>query len=244
MSCRKTVESFSPIEIKITCIDRNALAQIEQTATCAVKQKLNKLNIITKNLNVYCYDNALLINDRYGISKDLEEIARAFGLDIKPVECGLRGKTYIVQDELTEIIRQINSKFSIGEYANCQITEEIKSLIKKNKSKVSEDSELSEIFKEIQSTGVYILEGRQKITSVYYDGRLISETKEVISDKSRIVDKLKNYMTETKETLERANGNLRDGTVKILYSRARQMGYAVKEERKGTQVQLVLVRVG
>ena len=39
-----------------------------------------------------------------------------------------------------------------------------------------------------------------------------------------------------------AEQQLRDGTAKLIYARARQMGYAVQEVKKGTQTQLVLVR--
>ena len=42
--------------------------------------------------------------------------------------------------------------------------------------------------------------------------------------------------------VNKANEQLRDGTAKLIYSRARQMGYAVQEIKKGTQTQLVLVR--
>ena len=48
--------------------------------------------------------------------------------------------------------------------------------------------------------------------------------------------------TEAKRTYEAAEAVLRDGTAKLIYARARQMGYAVQEVKKGTQTQLVLVR--
>ena len=243
MSCKRKVESFSPIEIKINCIDKSSVCEIENAAISAVKQKLDKLNIILKNLNVYCYENTLLVNDRYGISKDLEEIASAFGLNIQAVECGLRGKSYIFQDTLIELISATDATFSIAEYANCQMTHELISVIEKNKIQGIPEADITEILKEIKEKGYYSVNGKQKVTTVYYDGRIIEQNfGEVVSDEAKISARLNNYMTEAKSAVNKTNENLRDGTVKLLYSRARQMGYSVKEERVGTQVQLVLVR--
>ena len=47
---------------------------------------------------------------------------------------------------------------------------------------------------------------------------------------------------EAEAIVQRTNANLRDGTTKLIYTRAKQMGYAVQEVKKGTQTQLVLVR--
>lgn len=243
MSCKRKVESFSPIEVKITCIDKNSVCEIEEAAITAVKQKLEKLNIILKNLNLYCHDNVLLINDRYGTSKDLEEIACAFGLNIKHIECGLRGKSYILQDGLIELIKVINPEFSIAEYANIEITAELVSLINKHKVSINVDSDITEILRAIKEKGYYSVNGMQKVTTVYYDGRIIDQSLgEIVSNEVQVTTRLKQYITKMKGVLDKENENLRDGTVKLLYSRARQMGYKVKEERNGTQVQLVLVR--
>ena len=104
-------------------------------------------------------------------------------------------------------------------------------------------ADISEILKEIKEKGYYSVNGKQKVTTVYYDGRIIEQNLgEVVSDEAKISARLNTYLTEAKSALNEANENLRDGTVKLLYSRARQMGYSVKEERVGTQVQLVLVR--
>ena len=244
MSCKRTVESFSPIEIKITSIDKSSICEIENAAINAVKQKLDKLNIILKNLNVYCHENILLVNDRYGICKDLEEIACAFGFDVQAVECGLRGKSYLLQDALIKLISVTDSLFSIADYANSQITAELISIIEKNMRQGVVNHDISKILTEVKEKGYYSLNGKQKVTTVYYDERIIEQNLgEVISDEAQLSARLKEYITEARSTVNKANENLRDGTVKLLYSRARQMGYDVKEERNGTQVQLVLVRI-
>lgn len=243
MSCKRKVVSFSPVEIKITSIDKSSVCEIENAAICAVKQKLDKLNIILKNLNVYCHENTLLINDRYGICKDFEEIASAFGFIIQAVDCGLRGKSYILQDALIKLICATQPSFSIVDYANNQITAELISVIEKNRLQGTAESDISEILRDIKAKGHYSINGKQKVTTVYYDDRIIEQNLgEIVSDEAKISARLKNYMNEAKSTVNKTNESLRDGTAKLLYSRARQMGYSVKEERVGTQVQLVLVR--
>ena len=245
MSGRETVVSFVPIEVTIDCIDKNTVCEIENAAICAVKQKLDKLNIIFKNLNVYCHKNTLLVNDRYGTSRDLEEIASAFGLNIQAVECGLRGKSYILQDSLTKLICATQPSFSIAEYANNKITPELISVIEKNRLQGAAESDISEILREIKTKGYYSVNGKQKVTTVYYEGSMIEQNLgEIVSDEAKISARLNGYAAEAKSAVSKANDNLRDGTVKLLYHRARQMGYAVKEERNGNQVQLVLVRCG
>ena len=85
--------------------------------------------------------------------------------------------------------------------------------------------------------------GTRRVTETYEDGLMVDrKVGAVVSDAAKVTAFLKDYMARTDSALKNANENLRDGTVKLLHSRARQMGYSVKEERKGEQVQLVLVR--
>ena len=91
--------------------------------------------------------------------------------------------------------------------------------------------------------GLYTVKGTQKSVTTYEDGREVNkDVGEIVSDRDLIVGELQNYSQTMQNILKRANTDLQNGTVKLLYQRARQMGYSVKEERKGTQVQLVLVR--
>ena len=103
------------------------------------------------------------------------------------------------------------------------------------------------LFKDTKKSFVYISDsykkGYQKIVTTYEDGREVNRAVgEIISDRDLVVGELQNYSQTMQNILKRANTDLQNGTVKLLHHRARQMGYAVKEERKGTQVQLVLVR--
>ena len=63
-----------------------------------------------------------------------------------------------------------------------------------------------------------------------------------ITDANEIRNKLLMISKDAQNTVNRTNSQLRDGTAKLIYARARQMGYAVQEVKKGTQTQLVLVR--
>lgn len=237
------VEENELTEVEISAVTQSDLINIEKAATGALTQKLEKLSVIIKNADVYCADNALLVNDKYGVCRDLSEIAQAFGLEIKQIECGLRGKTYVLQDALTELIRTINENFNIEKFANRKITPEVSEAIKKHARQYAVNAELSEIFRTIKSTGRYAVTGTRRVTETYEDGLMVDrKVGAVVSDAAKVTAFLKDYMARTDSALKNANENLRDGTVKLLHSRARQMGYAVKEERKGEQVQLVLVR--
>lgn len=239
------VEENKLTEIEIRAVTREDLSTIEKTAIDAIAQKLEKLNIILKNLDVYCVDNALLVNDRYGICNDLYDITQAFGFEVKQVECSLRGKSYIIQDTLVELIHTINPQFSIERFVKCLNTPEIVAVIKKYARPYAVNERLFHIFQTIQSMGHYTVIGTQRVVTTYEDGRMIDQNVgEVVSDEAATTSFLRDYMEQTSATLKKTNENLRDGTVRLLYSRARQMGYAVKEERNGTQVQLVLVRNG
>ena len=180
--------------------------------------------------------------DSYGV-KDLEEIATAFGLTIKPVICSLKGKNYIISDKLIEILMTINENYQLEGVANQELTVEIEDVINKNSIHSSISEELTSILRAIRKTGMVVTQGTQRVVSTYYDDCYNGEQRgEIVSDKDKIIEMVKDYIKTSTGVMEKGNIQLRDGTAKLLHSRARQMGYAVKEERKGNQVQLVLVR--
>lgn len=244
MSCTRHVESFEVVEVKIEfTTDKECIMKMEEIAELLLKQKLDKLNILLKKLNVYCYNNTLLVNDKYNICKDLEEIAAAFGLTIKPVTCSLRGKNYIISDKLIEILMTINENYRLDGIANQELTAEIKEVINKNGIYLTISEELTSIIRSIREKGTIVTQGTQRVVTTYYDGMIKRQERgEITSDKGKITEMVKGYVKASTSVMEKGNKQLRDGTAKLLYSRARQMGYAVKEERKGNQIQLVLVR--
>lgn len=242
MSCKREVETFQRVEVKIK-FDKNCFKNIEETAKLILKQKLDKLNILLKNLNVYCFNDKLFINDRYNTCRELEEIAQSFGFIVKQVNCSLKGKNYIMTDELLHILSSVGSGYDLSQYANKEITEEIKKIIVENLIDGNKNDNITDMIREILAKGFISTTGTQKVTSVYEDSRLIKETREdIVSDRSKIEKKVLSFVEQSKTVLEKGNEQMQNGTVKLLYHRARQMGYSVKEERKGTQIQLVLVR--
>ena len=242
MSCKREVETFQRVEVKIE-FDKNCFKNIEETAKLILKQKLDKLNILLKNLNVYCFNDKLFINDRYNTCRELEEIAQSFGFIVKQVNCSLKGKNYIMTDELLHILSSVGSGYDLSQYANKEITEEIKKIIVENLIDGNKNDNITDMIREILAKGFISTTGTQKVTSVYEDSRLIKETREdIVSDRSKIEKKVLSFVEQSKTVLEKGNEQMQNGTVKLLYHRARQMGYSVKEERKGTQIQLVLVR--
>ena len=242
MSCTKKVESFQSVEVKIE-FDKDCVKNIERTADLLLKQKLSKLNNLLKNLNVYSYNNILLVNDRYCTCKDFEDIAGSFGFTVQSVACSLKGKNYIVSDKLIELQMLINGQYELKGYANQALTKEVQQVIEQHLISIQQDEEFINIIRAIRETGDVLLQGKQRVVSIYYDDQLRSEERgEIVSNKEAITEKINNFIKTSTKLLESGNEQLRDGTAKLLYSRARQMGYAVKEERIGKQIQLVLVR--
>jgi hypothetical protein len=85
---------------------------------------------------------------------------------------------------------------------------------------------------------------KREVITEYYDGRLRGETKGTWdSNEDSIQTQLKSFAERSKQTVSKANADMLNGTTKLIYSRARQMGYAVEEVKKGKDVQLVLVRL-
>ena len=232
------------IDLTVTTISKSELEQIRDMAIYASNQKLQKLNIVLKNMNVYFYDDTLLINDKFNVCPELVKISQALGLDIKTIDCNLKGKTYILNDKLTSLIKTIDVDYKYGEcVSNSQITEQIQELILNNEFVYNIDISLEEYFQQILQNDKLIIKGTQKVTSTYENGRLIKQEKqEVISNVDEINQQLKKFLLQTSQVLKVANENLRDGTAELLFSRARQMGYAVEKSQVGDKVEMVLVR--
>ncbi len=75
MSCEVSVKTFQEIEeVRIECCDKNEIETLEKSIISSIEQKLEKLNIIIKNCNVYGYGDFLFVNDRYNICSSLIEI--------------------------------------------------------------------------------------------------------------------------------------------------------------------------
>ncbi len=244
MSCTRTIKTFEHEEIKIETCNKAEIELMEKTIISVIKQKVDKINILIKNCDVYSYNGNILVNDRYNICSDLITVTEAFGLNIKQIQCSLRGKNYLITDELLTVMNQLNNPLEIGkDIANKELTEEIKRIIDDNKIKTIIDNDILDMIINIKKNGQYTFTREREVTTTVRDGRVLSTQKGDWSiDANSIKDRLLSLAKKTEQIINGTNQQLRDGTSKLIYARARQMGYAVQEIKKGKQTQLVLVR--
>ena len=244
MSCHRYEKVFETVEVRIDCCDKEELINLENSIVTSINQKLDKLNILIKNCDIYCGNGMLLVNDRYNICSDLTAVAEAFGLNIKQIQCGLKGKNYVISDGLLSTLKQLERNYEFGStIANKEIDDVVKAILKEHELNHDIDSDLLEMIRNIKQNGQYVTTKTREVVNDYYDGRLVdSSSGEWKSNESAVRTKLMMLSKDAQEIVNNTNKQLRDGTAKLIYSRARQMGYAVQEVKKGTQTQLVLVR--
>ena len=245
MSSKRIVKTFEVVEIKLEEINNKNLIELEDKLCNILLQKLEKLNILVKETNIYCHNGTLLINDRYKICEDLEEISLAFGLEIKRINCPLRGNNYVVSDKLVSLLKEIGVNYNFGEsIANQTVTEEIKSIIENNSFTSTVNEEFLDIVNNIRQNGSYTMTKKREVVTTYYDKQIIGQTQGAWdSDEITVQTQLKACAERSKQTVSKSNADMLNGTTKLIYSRARQMGYAVEQVKKGKEVQLVLVRL-
>lgn len=245
MSCERRVHTFQQVEeVRIECCNKKELEDLEKTIITSLEQKLEKLNILIKNCNVFSGNGMVLVNDRYNICSDLITVAEAFGLNIKQIQCSLRGKNYIITDDLLTVLKQLEKEYAFGKnIANQELSNIISQILYDNTITRNIDANVLEMVKNIKKNGQYVTTRTRTITEETEDGRLIGRSEgQWVSNADEIRTKLMDISKKAQKTVNRTNSQLRDGTAKLIYARARQMGYAVQEVKKGTQTQLVLVR--
>lgn len=239
-----TITEEHRVAINIDTISQQDVISIENAAKRILAQKMAKLAIIFDNLTVYAGDRALVINDRFGICRELPEILLAFGMSVQSVDCNKKGKTYLVSDGLCDVIRTTDASYSMSEYANTEADDAIDTIIFKSKKPITQNANLSFMLQTLRNEGRLSIDGTEIIKKTYTDGvETESESLGVKSNKQEVEIVLRNYLNNAGMYLEKANENMRDGLAKLIFYRARQMGYSVQEEKKGDKVQLVLVRL-
>lgn len=239
------------VEINIDVLTVSKVVEIENAMKECIEQKLEKLNIILKSMNVYSCGEYLLVNDRYGIGLDIKELVESFGMKIVPVaNSGLRGKTYIVSDDLVHFLKIMGVEYQFGySIANTATPISIEQIIHKNTLDFSlinhtYDNEIASIFQRIKRDGKFTIEGIETIAENIYDDQYVGSTSlGVKSDRDRLERKISDFLENIEKQVAMNNTNMKNGTTQILYSRARQMGYSVEKKVNGKEVQLVLVRV-
>lgn len=245
MSCDITTTTFEEVEkVRIECCDKNEIEALEKSIVSSIEQKLEKLNILIRNCNVYSYSGCLLVNDRYNVCSDLVSVSEAFGLSIKQIQCSLRGKNYLITDQLLHVLKQFGRDYTYGDNVkNKEPDEAVKKIILENKTSEIVSSEILRMVQNIKENGQYVATRTRTVSETYEDYSLVGrEEGEWDFNVDEIKEKLLALSSKAQSIVNNANSQLRDGTAKLIYARARQMGYSVQEIKKGTQTQLVLVR--
>lgn len=229
------------INIENTTISKEELLKIQEALTICLDRKLEKLNLLLKQMNIYQFGNSLIVNDRYNIALNFIEIVKNFGMDISLANLsGLKGKTYVISDKITKLLEILNNKYNFNNVVNILNTPvgvEINNLVVDNYKYLDNiyDLKLCELLKEIKLNGFVSISGTETFVNGISQG--------IVSDNDNITTKLKDYLKLIKQEICNNNKNLQYGTIEIIYTRARQMGYSVEKVVKGKEVQLVLERI-
>lgn len=233
------------VDVDITLLSPECITQLREKAECCVKQKLEKLSLLFGGLNVYAYNGAILINDRYNTVDSIVDIAKGLGMDIHVVSCGLRGKNYVICEQLVDFITLLGGSCDFGStHSNQPLTADITALlVKERRSFVSFDNKTSSLLTEVLTKGKITIQDTHVISETYVNGRLdTSKELEVKSDRAEVERKINHFLNASIERMKEQNLYLQNGTAEIMCHRAKQMGYVVEKTVKDKQIQLVLVR--
>ncbi len=245
MSCEDDYDysdDFEPIvEIRKINVDVNTISLkelelIEEAMTICLDRKIDKLNILLKQMNVYRVNNNLVVNDRYNTALNFINTVSAFGMNIKKVDIpGLKGKTYVISDKILSFLEVLGSEYTFGDVNIQAISTSINVDSKQLFTYDLYDMDFKKYMREIKETGKVTIEGTETLVDNVSQG--------VVSDFENVERQLKSYLSSIKEEVCSNNKELQQGTTEILYERARQMGYSVEKQENGSEVQLVLVRL-
>lgn len=265
MSAIYKVTVFEQIQIEITTLTHQKLLEIEEKLILSLKQKLSKLASLLRNpsLTVYCHDGHIFVNDKYTVLNDFTEIVKAFGMDVKSVNCSLRGQSFIISDTLIELLKQMQSDFELSGLlaeldvksatSNAQLAEQLRGLIEQNKFVFGNITSkygtlISEVSKSLRATKTFNIGGVREVEQTrdkYGSNDILLGTRElgVSSDKANVEERLKQFVSDIDSELKANNKHMQNGVTEMLYSRAKQLGYSVQKQRNGDTVQLVVVGV-
>ena len=244
MSVEMTVKTFEQVEVKVDGCNRLDILKLEDSLILALEQKLNKLNIVVKNFNVYVKDGMILVNDSYNMCPELITLSESLGFKIKKLETSLKGKTYLISDDIVDTLRQFNRDYNFkSKIANKEVDAQVEKIIDENKFNFIVDNKILDMISNIKENGVYLEIAKQEIITNYKDDKFVSrELGDVISNKDSIKEEFLKLSNKTQEMINNTNSKLKEGTSQIIKYRAKQMGYSIEEVRNGNEIQLVLVR--
>lgn len=229
------------INVCLTTITREHINKIEKGLSLCLDRKLNKLNLLLKQMNVYLVNGTLVINDKYKTTLNFIDTVNAFGMDIKEVKVdGFKGKTYLISDKIIKLLHVLGANYDWSSEVEIKTLPQVAKI---NFNDLFEYKELDKVYNsslkkylsKIRSDGSLFIEGQE----TFIDG--ISQG--VVSNSKEVEVELQNYLSNSQHEACTNNRNVQYGTTEILYERARQMGYSVEKTVENDEVQLVLVRL-
>lgn len=259
MSVKYKVTVFEQVQIQITTLTQPKILEMEEKLTLCLKQKLSKLSSLLKNptLTLICHDGNILVHDKYAVLNDFTEIVKAFGMDVKTVDCALRGECYIISDKIMELLNQTQSNVELSgiltelELTPSTLNEQLMEIIEQHKFQYNFVTSkygalIAEASRSLRKTNSFNIEGTIEIEQTrdkYGSNDILLSSREVgvSSDKVNVEKRLKQFVTDVDAELKANNKHMQNGVTKMLYSRARQLGYSVQKQQKGDTIQLVMV---
>ena len=235
------IVEIKQINIENTTISRKELLTIEEALKMCLDRKLERLNLILGQTNIYQVDDLLIVNDRYNVASNLVQIVEAFGMNISLVQVqGFKGKTYVISDKITQLLKMLGTTYNFSNALNILEKPQNVNLDSRyfydNKGLEDVyDKELSGFLLDIKSKGFVSIQGVETIIDEVSQG--------IVSNNASVTQKLKKYLIDIKNENCKNNKNLQYGTVEILNMRARQMGYTVEKVVRDKEVQLVFARI-
>ena len=216
MSVEMTVKTFEQVEVKVDGCNRLDILKLEDSLILALEQKLNKLNIVVKNFNVYVKDGMILVNDSYNMCPELITLSESLGFKIKKLETSLKGKTYLISDDIVDTLRQFNRDYNFkSKIANKEVDAQVEKIIDENKFNFIVDNKILGMISNIKENGVYLEIAKQEIITNYKDDKFVSrELGDVISNKDSIKEELLKLSNKTQEMINNTNSKLKQKPVK------------------------------
>jgi len=245
----RVFDVIEPIVIEVNTLTKDRLISIKKEIINCINTKLSKLAVYLSNLNVKIIDGIILINDQFQIHRDLKEIIESFGMDVIHQDLDLTGNTLIVKDSLIEYLHDFEAMSAITLKENdIRLDENQLTNIRKHRYIGNEMNK--SLINEIMMTGKISRDAT--IVKKVYEERgygVASRSEKVTSDdrtlvSSRAEQEVADFNTRINFEFEKYNRCMVAGTKKVITSRAKAMGYDIKEIQKGAKTQLVLVKLG
>lgn len=204
------------IEIKV--IEPQEILLAEKQLKESFVERFEKLKKCFPSCDVLDTKEGLHIIDELGIATTLKEVASAFGMVLtETILVNVKGKAYRIHDNSFALIELLNSDTYL-----LQMIESAK------RGEAFTISETEKIERRIETT----------------TGKEVSRKSLGLSGESKpYINALNHFNLALQEFNTLNKSNMINGTVAMVETRAKKMGYTVQKKQNGQQLELVLVRM-